>query len=90
MYISRLEWDEYRIDPIALHGVEPDEVWEVCADPFLLGRRQGANRYRMYGQSEDGRYPFVVLEQVQDTVYKPIIAWDMTDRERQNFRRLHK
>ncbi|MBI3961008.1 MAG: hypothetical protein HY328_19520 [Chloroflexi bacterium] len=55
MYISRLEWDEYRIDHIALHGVETDEVWEVCADSFHMARRQGVNRYRMYGQSESGR-----------------------------------
>ena len=90
MYIRRLEWDEYRIDHIALHGVEPDEVWEVCTDRFHLAQRQGPNRYRMYGQSEEGRYLLVVLEQVRNRVYRPITARDMTDRERQNFRRLRK
>ncbi len=90
MYISRLEWDEYRIDHIALHGVEPDEVWEVCADPFLLGRRQGANRYRLYGQTENGRYLFVVIESRYGAVYKPITARDMTEAEKRAFRRLRR
>lgn len=55
MYISRLDWDDYRIEHIAQHNVEPDEVWEVCEDPLHLARREGHNRYRVYGQTADGR-----------------------------------
>ena len=65
MYISRLDWDDYRIEHIAQHDVEPDEVWEVCEDPLHLARRQGHNRYRVYGQTADGRYLFVVLEHIK-------------------------
>ncbi len=90
MYISGLDWDDYRIEHIAQHDVAPDEVWEVCEDPLHLARRQGRNRYRVYGQTADGRYLFVVLEQIKGTVYNPITARDMTDREKQNFRRLRK
>ncbi len=90
MYISELDWDDYRIDHIANHDVEPDEVWEACKDPFHLARRQGRNRYRLYGQSRDGRYLFAVLEHIEDSVYKPITARDMTDREKRSFRRLRK
>ncbi len=90
MYISRLDWDNYRIEHIARHIVEPDEVWEVCEDLLHLARRQGRNRYRLYGQTANGRYLFVVLEHIKGTVYKPITARDMTDREKQNFRRLRK
>ena len=63
MYISRLDWDDYRIDHIARHNVIPDEVWEVCGDPFHAARRQGLNRYLVYGQTAAGRPLFVVLEQ---------------------------
>ena len=28
MHISDLEWDEYRVEHIARHEVEPYEVWE--------------------------------------------------------------
>lgn len=90
MYIKDLEWDEYRINHVAQHGVEPDEVWEVCNDTLHLARRQGRNRYLVYGQTVEGRYLFVVLEHIDGTVYKPITARDMTDREKRNYRRLQR
>ena len=88
MLISRLAWDDYRIEHIARHNVEPHEVWEVCEDPLHLAHREGPNRYRLYGQAAGGRYLFVILEHVEGTVYKPITARDMTDGERRNYRRL--
>jgi len=90
MYISRLEWDEYRIEHVACHGVTPDEVWEVCADPLHIAHREGRNRYRLYGQTVDGRYLFVVLEYIGDTVYKPITARDMSEGEKRGYRRLRR
>jgi len=90
MRISKLAWDDYRIDHVAQHDVEPEEVWEVCEDSLHLARRQGRNRYRLYGQTADGRYLFVVLEHVEGTIFKPITARDMTEGEKQNFRRLRK
>lgn len=62
MRINELEWDDYRIEHVARHNVGPDEVWEVCQDPLHLAHRQGRNRYRLYGQTEAGRFLFVVLE----------------------------
>jgi uncharacterized DUF497 family protein len=90
MRISHLKWDDYRIAHIAEHQVSPDEVWEVCRDPLHLARREGHSRYRLYGQTIDGRYLFVVLEHVEGTVYKPITARDMTEGEKRNFRRLRR
>ncbi len=85
MRIAKLEWDDYRVEHIAEHGVEPDEV---CEDSLHLAHRQGRNRYRLYGQTAEGRYLFVVLESVEGAIYKPITARDMTAGEKQNFRRL--
>ena len=48
MYIDRLDWDDYRVEHIARHDVEPHEVWEVCNDRSHLARRQGRNRYLVY------------------------------------------
>jgi len=90
MRITKLDWDDYRIDHIALHSVQPKEVWEVCEDPLHLARREGRNRYRLYGQTAMGRYLFVVLEHVRGTIFKPITARDMSEGERRNFRRLRK
>lgn len=90
MRIDRLLWDDYRIEHIARHDVDPEEVWEACEDPFHLAQREGSRRYRLYGQTADGRYLFVVLESVTDTLYRPITARDMTIREKQLLRRARK
>ena len=89
MYIDRLDWDDYRVEHIARHDVEPYEVWEVCNDRSNLSHCQGRNRYLVY-ETLDGRYLFVVLERIQTSVYKPITARNMTEREKRNFRRLQK
>jgi uncharacterized protein len=90
MLISQLEWDDYRVEHVARHNVEPDEVWEVCEDPLHLAHREGHNRYRLYGQTAGGRYLFVVLEHSRGTVYKPITARDMTGAEKRGYRRLRR
>ena len=90
MYISDWDWDDFRIEHIAQHDVEPEEVWEICEDPQHLARRQGRNRYLLYGQTGDGRYVFAVLEHVEGSVYKPVTARDMTDREKKRLRGLRK
>lgn len=90
MYIERLDWDDYRVEHIARHNIEPFEVWEVCEDPLHLAHREGRNRYRLYGQTADGRYLFVVLEHIEGRLYKPITAREMTPGEKRNYRRLKK
>lgn len=90
MCITWLEWDDYRLEHIAEHNVGPDEVWEVCIDPFHLAHRKGQNRYLVYGQTYDGRYLLVVLERLERTIYKPITARDMTNDEKRNLRRLRR
>lgn len=88
MYIDRLDWDDYRVNHIARHSVEPDEVWEVCRDPLHLAHCEGHDRYRLYGRTASGRYLFVVLEHVAGSIYKPITAREMTDNEKHGYRRL--
>jgi uncharacterized DUF497 family protein len=90
MYIEELDWDDYRIEHVARHHVEPFEVWEVCEDTLHLAHREGRNRYRLYGQTASGRYLFVVLEHIEGRLYKPITARDMTPGEKRNYRRLRK
>lgn len=90
MFISDLLWDDYRVEHVSQHAVEPEEVWEVCQDPVHLAHREGQNRYRLYGQTTDGRYLFVVLERLTGTAFRPITARDMTEGEKRNFRRLRR
>lgn len=87
MYIAELLWDDYRIEHVARHHVESEEVQEVCDDPFVIAYRHGPNRYRLYGQTAAGRYLFVVVERVQGSLFRPITARDMEPGERRNFRK---
>ncbi len=88
MLINDLLWDDYRVEHISRHAVDPEEVWEVCQDPLHLAHREGQNRYRLYGQTAGGRYLFVVLERLTGAEFRPITARDMTEGEKRNFRRL--
>jgi len=88
MYIRELVWDDYRIDHIARHDVEPFEVEDVCDSVLTVTFRQGKNRYRVYGQTAEGRYLFIVLERLNNSRFKPITARDMTPSEKSKIRRL--
>ncbi len=90
MYIHELLWDEYRIEHIAIHEVEPEEVEEVSRDLHHIVHREGESRYRLYGQTFEGRYLLVILERIRGALFRPITSRDMTDREKQQFRRLRK
>jgi uncharacterized protein len=59
MRIHELVWPQERIDHIALHGVTPEEVEEVCFGQPLVQRAksEGENPvYYVLGQTEAGRY----------------------------------
>jgi len=90
MYIDRLDWDDYRVEHIARHDVEPREVWEVCNDRSHLARRQGRNRYLVWANLGWTVSICGIRAYPRTSVYKPITARNMTEREKRNFRRLRK
>ena len=74
-------------DPLA-----PQEVEEICYPGYHIARRAtntayGQTRYRLYGQTQDGRYLFVVLDRASGRAFYPVTARDMTARERKRYRR---
>lgn len=90
MRITELLWPRDRIDHIARHGVTPNEVEEVCFGRSLVLRAKsyGANPvYYVLGQTDAGRYLFVVVIQFADDKGYPITARTMTDKEERRFRR---
>jgi uncharacterized protein len=64
MRIHELIWPEDRIAHIARHGVEPEEVTEVCFGRPLVLRAKATGRnpaYYVLGQTAAGRYLFCVV-----------------------------
>jgi uncharacterized DUF497 family protein len=80
-------WTDESVDHIAKHNVTPDEVEEV-----LYGRPrlplQGRDDTRLeFGQTYSGRYLLVVTARSGRDQRYIVTARDMTDGERQQFRK---
>jgi hypothetical protein len=85
--IEALEIDDHILDKIeGKHGVTLAEVEEICfADPHV--RRGRAGLYRLFGQTDGGRYLLVVLANHGGGVWKVATARDMTPDERRLYQR---
>ena len=68
------------------HRIDPDEVEAIFFNPPYKVRRTEADKYLLYGRSDEGRYLFVVFVWIGRQV-KVISARDMTDAERRFFGR---
>lgn len=74
------------------HGVIVEEVEEVFElDPVFRrgprGKRAGEDLYQAYGQTEAGRYLFIVFVYKLNRRALILSARDMTDKERQLYRK---
>jgi len=89
--IDELIWDDWNVEHIAGHNVEPEEVEEVCFGRPLVRRagttRYGLRRYHAFGRTEVGRYLFIVLDCEAAGVFYVVSARDMSKREGQQHRR---
>lgn len=95
VWIRSLDWRPDRVEHIARHGVDPDEVEEaVFDDPRGLLLKMGpAERnpdetvYRHLGRTEAGRYLLVALLYVGQGEALPLTARDMNDAEKRRYLR---
>lgn len=87
MKIGEIVWDAETVSHIARHGVEPDEVEEVCFDgrPHILKTR--LERYVALGQTGAGRYLTIVFEYLGREKAKIVTARAMSEAERKIFKR---
>jgi len=74
------------------HGVTVEEVEEIFRRRPIYrrgprGKRRGENLYKAYGQTEAGRYLFVVFIYKLNRRALILSARDMTDKERQLYRK---
>lgn len=86
--VTGFEWDEYNEEHIAEHSVTPDEVEACFFNPYIWKRKKRSRkRYYLYGQTDGGRYLFIVFELYKDGTVRPISARDMDRHERRYFQR---
>jgi uncharacterized protein len=90
MRIDELLWPRDRIEHIARHSVTPDEVEEVCFAESLVLRAKSYGQnpvYHVLGQTDAGRYLFIVVIQFPEGKGYPVTARPMTGKEERRFRR---
>lgn len=86
MFPIDLDWDDESVEHIAKHRIEPEEIESVCQRRHLRERgRQG--RLYLLGQTEEGRYLFIVLARRRSGHYRVVTAREMTDNERRRYRK---
>ena len=87
MRVSEFIVEGDRPDHVARHGVVIEEVEEVVFEPrnFIIKVREG--RYRMIGQTREGRFIAVFLARRAAGVYALVTARPASERERRSYRR---
>ncbi|MFH0775656.1 MAG: BrnT family toxin [bacterium] len=85
MYRIEIEWDDESIEHIWFHQVEPKEVEEVLRGKHLFQRGKRGSCYGL-GQTEGGRYLFIVLSKRPSGRFKVVTAREMTETEQRRFK----
>jgi len=81
--IEALEIDDHILDKIeSKHGVTLVEAEEVCFCPLRHVRRGRDGLYKIFSQTDSGRYLLVVLAHLYDGIWKVVTARAMTSTER--------
>jgi len=81
--IDALEIDDHILEKIEVkHGVSWHEVEEACFSPRRHVRRGRDGLYKVFSQTEAGRYLLVVLAHLYESTWKLVTARDLTSTER--------
>ena len=88
LYIESLEIDDHILDKIeSKHGITFNEIEEACLSDKRHVRKGKEGLYKLFGQTDAGRYILVVLLNLGDSNWKVVTAREMTDSERQLYKK---
>jgi len=83
LYIESLEIDDHILDKIEIkHCITFQEVEEACLSDSRHVRRGREGLYKLFNQTEAGRYVLVVLFNLGKGNWKVVTSRDMTDSEK--------
>lgn len=86
MLITELHWDDENVNHIAEHQTDPDEVEDICFGTHLI-RGEGGGRYILSGRTAGGRYLHVVIENIGKGRFRPVTAFEMSEKYKRRYRR---
>ncbi len=84
--IAELQWDDENVNHIARHRTDPQEVEDVCFGIHVI-RSEGEGRYILSGKTTTGRYLHAVIENIGKGLFRPITAFDMSEKHKRKYRR---
>lgn len=88
MRLRGIVWTPEILDKVqGKHGLQPEEVNQVCLDPASHLRKARDGRYAVLGRTEAGRYVLVIGAYVGKGTLRIVTARDMTDSERDLYER---
>ena len=87
MHVTDFEWTDEIAEHIARHGVDPEEVEEVCFSNTCCVEIGRGGLYYATGQSASGRYLVVVLRYLGRGKVRVVTARGMSDEEKSRYRR---
>jgi len=88
LYIESLEVDDHILDKIeSKHSITLNEVEETCLSDKRHVRKGKEGLYKLFSQTDAGRYILVVLLNLGDSNWKVVTAREMTDSERQLYKK---
>ncbi|MBI3297224.1 MAG: BrnT family toxin [Elusimicrobia bacterium] len=88
MRLQEIVWTPEIEDKVRTkHGLQPEEVGQVCLDRSSHFRKARDGRYAVLGRTEAGRYVLVIGAHAGKGTMRIITARDMTDSERDLYER---
>ena len=83
LYIESLEIDDHVLEKIeSKHALTFEEIEQTCQSETRHVRRRKEGLYKLFGQTESGRYILTVLVNMGKGSWKIVTAREMTDNER--------
>lgn len=86
MHVTEFEWTDEIVEHIARHGVDPEEVEEVCFSEACLVETARGGLHYANGQTASGRYLLVVLRYLGRGKVRVVTARNMNDKEKSHYR----
>ncbi len=80
------DWDEYDLDHIARHGIDPDEAEDAVLDPGRVTFPARRGRVGYIGMTEVGRVLVVILDRKKN-LWRVVTARDAGPNEKKSYRR---
>jgi hypothetical protein len=73
------QWTDEIEEHLDEHGISPEEFMYVASHPVKTGRSRSSGLPAAWGYTNDGRFLFVVYEQLDDITLLPVTGYEVSE-----------